>query len=141
SVPYSSENEAEMEILRWTGRPSLALINHIGEGACSASWEAALGQYFRIVRHFDAVRAPFEDHLGLLRGLGELASGWREPLERAAGHLRAQRTQRDKQAVTLSASALGEMLGHVETRALHEGADRGEAETTLRQRWRDWQRQ
>src|SRR5690625_1289647 len=82
SVPYSSENEAEMEILRWTGRPSLALINHIGEGDCSASWEAALGQYFRIVRHFDAVRAPFEDHLGLLRGFGELASGWREPLER-----------------------------------------------------------
>src|SRR5699024_208519 len=93
------------------------------------------------VRHFDAVRAPFEDHLGLLRGFGELASGWREPLERAAGHLREQRTQRDKQAVTLIASALGEMLGHVETRDLHEGADRGEAETTLRQRWRDWQRQ
>ncbi|HET7267588.1 MAG TPA: GTPase/DUF3482 domain-containing protein [Oleiagrimonas sp.] len=141
SVPYSSENEAEMDILRWTGRPSLALINHIGDHDCSASWEAALGQYFRIVRHFDAVRAPFEEHLGLLRGFGELASGWREPLERAVHHLREQRKRRDTQAVTLIAAALGDMLRHTETRTLREGADRGEAESTLRQRWRDWERQ
>lgn len=141
SVPYSSENEAEMEILRWTGRPSLALINHIGEDDCSASWEAALGQYFRIVRHFNAVHAPFEDHLGLLRGFGELASGWREPLERAVHHLREQRSQRDRRTVTLIATALGDMLGHAETLTLREDADRGEAETKLCQRWRDWERQ
>lgn len=141
SVPYSSENEAEMEILRWTGRPSLALINHIGEDDCSASWEAALGQYFRIVRHFDAVRAPFEDHLGLLRGFGELASGWRDPLEQAVRHLRDQRARRDTQSVTLIATALADMLGHVESKALREDTDRGEVEVTLRQRWRDWQRQ
>ena len=30
SVPYSAEHEAEMTILRWSGRPSLALINTIG---------------------------------------------------------------------------------------------------------------
>lgn len=140
SVPYSSENEAEMEILRWTGRPSLALINQIGSDDFSAPWEAALGQYFRIVRHFNAVRAPFADHLGLLRGFGELAPGWREPLERAVQHLRAQRDQRDRQAVTLIAAALGDMLGHVETLALREGADRTVATQTLGQRWRDWQR-
>lgn len=140
SVPYSSENEAEMDILRWTGRPSLALINHIGKNDCSASWEAALGQYFRIVRHFNAVHAPFEEHLGLLRGFGELASAWREPLEKAVQHLREQRNQRDRQAVAQIATALGDMLGHVETLTLREGADRDEAEATLRQRWRDWQR-
>ena len=31
SVPYGAEYEAEMEILRWTGQPRLALINPIGE--------------------------------------------------------------------------------------------------------------
>ncbi len=141
SVPYSSENEAEMEILRWTGRPSLALINHIGDDDCSAAWEAALGQYFRIVRHFDAVRAPFEEHLALLRGFGELAPGWREPLERAARHLREQRDRRERESVTLIAAALGDMLRHVETMTLREGTDRRAATQTLRERWRDWQRQ
>ena len=141
SVPYSSENEAEMEILRWTGRPSLALINHISDDDYSAQWEAALGQYFRIVRQFNAVQAPFEEHLGLLRGFGELASGWREPLERAVHYLREQRNQRDRQSVTLIATAIGDMLGHVETLSLREGADRTAATQTLRERWRDWQRQ
>ena len=141
SVPYSSENEAEMEILRWTGRPSLALINHIGEHDYSAQWEAALGQYFRIVRQFNAVQAPFEEHLWLLRGFGELAPGWREPLERAVHYLRDQGNQRERQSVTLIATAIGDMLGHVETLSLREGADRTAATQTLRERWRDWQRQ
>ena len=32
TVPYSSDYEAEMEILRWTGRPRMALVNRIGAG-------------------------------------------------------------------------------------------------------------
>src|SRR3546814_3333748 len=103
SVPYSRENEAEMEILRWTGQPSLALINRIGKDDHTGTWRAALGQYFQIVRCFDAVRAPFEDHLGLLRGFGELAPGWREPLEPAIEYLRAQRQHRPPPALTLLA--------------------------------------
>lgn len=143
SVPYSSENEAEMEILRWTGQPSLALINRIGENDHSETWRAALGQYFQIVRCFDAVRAPFEDHLGLLRGFGELAPEWRAPLERAVEYLREQRQHRDQQALMLIASALGEMLTHVETRTVHQADHQsGSAhEVQLRQRWQDWQRQ
>jgi len=43
SVPYNREHEAEMNILRWTGRPSLALINQIGPDDHSAACEAALG--------------------------------------------------------------------------------------------------
>lgn len=140
SVPYSSENEAEMEILRWTGRPSLALINHIGEDDFSATWEAALGQYFRIVRRFNAVRAPFEDHLGLLRGFGELAPEWSGALERAVQYLHEQRDHRGRQSVQLIATALGEMLGHVETLTLREDTDRSAADAKLRERWRDWQR-
>ncbi|HET6587788.1 MAG TPA: GTPase/DUF3482 domain-containing protein [Oleiagrimonas sp.] len=141
SVPYSSENEAEMEILRWTGRPSLALINRIGDADHGDVWQAALGQYFQIVRRFDAVRAPFEDHLGLLRSFGELAPDWREPLQRAADYLREQRHHRDRQTATLIATALGDMLAHVESKTLHEDDDRQASEITLRQRWRDWQRQ
>ena len=33
SVPYGPEYEAEMEILRWTGRPSMAVINPIASRA------------------------------------------------------------------------------------------------------------
>ena len=54
SVPYGPEYDAEMEILRWTGQPRLALINPIGETDHVEAWRTALGQYFSVVRVFDA---------------------------------------------------------------------------------------
>ena len=59
SVPYGPEYEPEMEILRWSGRPRLALINPIGDADHVEAWRAALGQYFSVVRVFDAVTADF----------------------------------------------------------------------------------
>src|ERR1700682_4497831 len=55
--PFRRNYEAEMEILRWTGRPGMALVNRIGEEDPSAEWRRALDQYFRIVRDFDAFSA------------------------------------------------------------------------------------
>ncbi|HEY5674135.1 MAG TPA: GTPase, partial [Malonomonas sp.] len=50
SVSYGAEYEAEMEILRWTGQPRMALINPIGPADHVEAWRAALGQYFSVVR-------------------------------------------------------------------------------------------
>lgn len=140
SVPYSSEHEAEMNILRWTGRPSLALINRIGDQDHSERWQAALGQYFQIVRHFDAVHAPFETHLGLLRSFGQLAPAWQQPLEEATRHLAKQRQHRQHHALTLIARALAAMLAHTESATLLPDGNRNELEHDLSQRWRQWQR-
>jgi len=141
SVPYNREHEAEMNILRWTGRPSLALINQIGPDDHSAAWEAALGQYFQIVRRFDAVRAPFEKHLDLLRSFGQLAPHWREPLDAALEYLQALKFGRDSQALERIADALIDMLGHQETARLSEFEDASPLLPKLQQRWQNWQRE
>ncbi|TAM11799.1 MAG: DUF3482 domain-containing protein [Nevskiaceae bacterium] len=141
SVPYSSENEAEMEILRWTGQPRLALINAIDTTAdYSDTWQTALGQYFSIVRRFDAVRAPFAEHLGLLRSFAELMPAWREPLESAIHHLEEQRRYRWQRTQQLIATALADMLTHRERVALHDDSARSAVSAQLQARWRDWQR-
>ena len=98
SVPYGPEYEAEMEVLRWTGRPSLALINPIGEADHVEAWRAALGQYFKIVRVFNAVTAEFDKRLELLRAFGQLAEGWRDPLESAVSALESDRRRRRREA-------------------------------------------
>ncbi|MDF0751394.1 GTPase/DUF3482 domain-containing protein [Marinobacter sp. 71-i] len=118
SVPYSAQHEAEMTILRWTGRPSLALINSIGEDDYSDTWTKALGQFFQIVRKFDAVRAPFEQHVSLLRAFGQLEPNWEQPLEKATTFLSAQRRQRRTEAATLIARSLEEMMSFREKRTL-----------------------
>lgn len=98
SVPYGPEYEAEMEILRWTGRPSMAVINPISSRAHVAEWENALGQFFRVVRVIDALRADFATRRSLLLAFGELEAGWRAPLHAAVEALDADRRGRRRAA-------------------------------------------
>ena len=144
SVPYSAEHEAEMTILRWTGRPSLALINSIGDDDYSDTWQAALGQFFQVVRKFDAVRAPFAQHLSLLKAFGQLEPAWEQPLQQAVEHLASQREHRQHQAAALIAEALIAMMSFQETRTLPDQqatTDPQALENNLRERWYQHQRQ
>jgi hypothetical protein len=59
-----------MEILRWTGKPSLAVINPIDSEDYVQEWENALGQYFKTVRIFNSHRAEFVKRTSLLNVLG-----------------------------------------------------------------------
>ncbi|MFL1404823.1 GTPase/DUF3482 domain-containing protein [Marinobacter sp. M1N3S26] len=147
SVPYTAEQEAEMTILRWTGQPSLALINRIGADDHTESWHKALGQFFQVVRSFDAVRAPFEKHLSLLKAFGQLRPDWEQPLDQATHYLTRQREDRQWQSARLIAGALADMMRHQESRTLPRnlptpGSNSREAlETRLRERWYQNQRE
>ncbi|MBB6428906.1 GTPase/DUF3482 domain-containing protein [Algisphaera agarilytica] len=110
SVPYGPEYEAEMEILRWTGRPSLALINPIGEADYIEAWRSALGQYFKIVRVFNAVTAEFDKRLELLRAFGQLKEEWRQPLDTAVQALDADRQRRRHESAQEIATLLADGL-------------------------------
>ena len=111
AVPYAPEYDAEMEILRWSGQPSVALINPIGSRAHVDDWSLALGQYFRVVRVLDTLDAPFEQRLQVLSAFGELSQQWREPLSRAIHNLREVR----EQALRGSASAIAELIAQAIT--------------------------
>ncbi|MFT5995578.1 MAG: GTPase Era involved in 16S rRNA processing [Glaciecola sp.] len=145
SVPYSAEHEAEMTILRWTGRPSLALINTIGSDDYSDTWQAALGQFFQVVRKFDAVRAPFEQHLSLLRAFGQLEPNWEQTLQQATHFLSKQRQQRQSQAASIIALALTDMMSFQEKRSLSVDESASTSDNmladTLKQNWYQHQRE
>ena len=111
STPYGPEYEPEMEILRWTGRPSMALINPIGETDHIAEWQKALGQYFRIVRVFDVMTAEYDKRIDLLRAFGELDESWRDSLSEAINYLQRERGRRH----SLSARTIAEMLADMLT--------------------------
>jgi hypothetical protein len=106
SRPYGRQYEAEMEVLRWTGQPRMALINLISSGDHVEEWRAALSQYFSIVRAFDALRADFGKRIDLLRSFGAIDERWAAPLTRAADALIADRERR-RRAV---AGEIGDLL-------------------------------
>lgn len=104
--PYRQNYEAEMEILRWTGQPGMALINRVGAGDHSADWRRALDQYFRIVRDFDAYRVSFTERMRVLSAFRELRSEWQEPIGRAIRALRADRARRREESTRVLAELL-----------------------------------
>lgn len=116
--PYGPEYELEMQVLQWTGRPRMALINLIGEGDYVDDWRQALDQYFSLVRVFDAVHADFEKRVALLRGFGELEESWRAPIEQAVTALEAERTRRRERSAVEIANCLIETMSHTERSSL-----------------------
>jgi hypothetical protein len=137
AVPYGPEYEAEMEVLRWTGQPSMALINPIGSADHVDDWRRALGQYFRIVRVFNAVTAEFDKRVELLRAFAQLNEEWRSPLVRAADLLVADRHHRRQRAARRIAEMLGEMVTHTESKRLAATDDPGPHRGPLEKRYRD----
>jgi hypothetical protein len=141
SKPFGPEYEAEMEVLRWTGAPSMALINPIGSAAYVEQWERALGQYFRIVRVFNAVTAEWDKRIELLRAFGQLREAWRTPLDRAVAALEQQRTQRRRAcAAEIASLTLAALRARVEE-TITTGSDPAALRDTLRQRYEQHLRQ
>ena len=80
--PLRDDFLAEMEILRWTGRPRLAVLNRRDQdtGTDEEAWKSRLGSAFNLTRTFDAHRARYEERLLLFRALLEIEEHHRESL-------------------------------------------------------------
>ncbi|MCB1842006.1 MAG: DUF3482 domain-containing protein [Halioglobus sp.] len=136
SCPFAADYEAEMEILRWTGRPSLALINPVDNDDYAAEWEAGLGQYFRTVRSFNAHRAEYDKQLELLELFGHLDTHWRAALERAVSVLRAERSAQHRAASVLIGDMLCDALTFSTSQRLLQGMPTEPAQKALALRYR-----
>lgn len=108
--PYRDNYKSEMEILRWTGRPSMALINRIGEGDHTEAWRSALDQFFKVVRDFDAHTASFEERVRLLSTFEALNPQAEDQLRRAVEALRKDRTRRVDEVVRIVTELLVAVL-------------------------------
>ena len=134
--PYGPEYEVEMQVLQWTGRPRMALVNLIGDGDYVEGWRQGLGQYFSIVRVFDAVRADFAKRIALLRAFAELDESWRDAIERAVAALVAERERRRRRSAGEIAGCIADCLTHVERAPLAVEAERERVESRLLEKLR-----
>jgi len=114
SKPYGAEYEAEMEILRWSGMPSMALINLIGEDDYQKEWQKALEHYFKIVRVFNPMRATFSQIIELLEAMAELKYEWREQIKKAIDILKLYQLQKIKKSSLIITDTIQAALSHQE---------------------------
>ncbi len=92
SRPMTAVDTAEMEILRLTARPRMAIINpKSGEGRFLQSWKTAFRQSFNSVRTFNAQTARFVDRIELLEALKSIDQDWEPALSQAVELVRMDR--------------------------------------------------
>ena len=121
SRPLLDIHLAEMELLRLTGAPRLAIINRTSADDHVAAWKRRLGQHFNAVREFDAHRASFADRVELLETLAGIEQHWKPRLAQAVALLQEEWALRLDDAATIIAELLAECLAHRETAPLPAG--------------------
>ena len=139
--PYGDEYEAEMEILRWTGQPSMALINRIGAHDHTDQWERALGQYFKLIRRYDPMRHDFDAHITLLEGMAQLRQDWIAPVKESIARFRQYRLRLRRETAEAIARLIAGALSHVEKIALDRDTPSDEDQAKLRARYEESLRQ
>ncbi len=137
SKPYGEEYEAEMEILRWTGQPSMALINHIDESDYSQDWKRALGQYFKMVRTFNPMATDVSQHISILESMAQLKEEWIAPVKQSIKLFEAYHEQMLRQSADAIAKLVSESLSDVETLTLGDAEAQDVDKKALKEKYKE----
>ena len=137
SKPYGEEYEAEMEILRWTGEPSMALINHIDKSDYSQEWKRALGHYFKMVRTFNPMTTDVLQHIGILESMAQLKEEWIAPVKQSIRLFEAYHAQMIRQSAEAIAKLVSKSLSDVETLTLGDKEAEDEEKEALEEKYKE----
>jgi Domain of unknown function (DUF3482)/50S ribosome-binding GTPase len=124
SEPLLEIHIAEMEILRLTGQPRLAIINRTKAEDHLAEWRRRLGLHFNAVREFNAHYASFSDRIELLETLAGIEQRWKPKLMRAVEIFREEWQKRLDDCADIILDLLSDALTHYESAAGSELASR-----------------
>jgi hypothetical protein len=137
SRPVLDIHLAEMELLRLTGAPRLAIINRSGVDDHVTAWKRRLGLHFNAVREFNAQHASFADRVELLETLAGIEQTWKPQLLQAVALLQQDWNARLDDCAELIVEQLADCLVHSETSTLpsRDAAQRAAAGEALKARY------
>ena len=121
SKPLRDAFVAEMEIIRWTGTPRMALLNEkVDHPERTREWRTRLGSYFNLVRTFNAHRASFEERCSLLKSLLEIDERNKEGIEETVRMIGSEWEQRREESAEFMMDFLAKALKHRESEKIDE---------------------
>lgn len=113
SRPLREVDRQEMEILRLTGLPRLALLNlKKDERRFLEDWKEALSRRFNLIREFNAHHASFSERIDLLVALQQLTPGDKDHLQSLQHRLEEEWHYRAEQATLILETLWLQTLRH-----------------------------
>ena len=107
SRPLTDEDYSEIEILRLTGLPRLAVINHKEEEFdYTDEWKHSFRKSFNAIRVFNTHEATYSERIGLLEALSRIDQEWQVSLDRIIDAYRRDHIERNHRIAALVADYL-----------------------------------
>ena len=124
SRPLRNMDKAEMEILRLTGCPRMAIINCKGEETVWLSeWQAAFRKHFNSIRLFNSCRVTYTERIELLESLKGIDQELQPVLDKVVSAFKEDWQQRTIQVVELLLGFLEEGISYSRSVALPPGVN------------------
>lgn len=131
SRPVRNSDRAEMEILRLTGAPRMAVINSKEEdSAFLADWHTDFRRHFNAIRVFNSCRANYRQRLELLQSLQSIDQQLQPVLKTVIDSFERDWQARNQRTAELILKLLTDTLGYRTTAVCGKHCD----ETSLKQK-------
>jgi predicted GTPase len=113
SKRIKEKDRVEMELLRLTGRPRMAILNNLTTNdKHMPAWQDALNKSFNSVREFNAHRATYAERIALLNALKTIDQRWEPMLDQTVRAFQRDWERRIDQTVTTILELLRKALSH-----------------------------
>jgi len=113
SKRIKEKDRVEMELLRLTGRPRMAILNNLSTNdKHMPAWQDALNKSFNSVREFNAHRATYAERIALLNALKTIDQRWEPMLDKTVRAFQHDWQRRIDQSVTTILELLRKALSH-----------------------------
>ena len=111
SRPLRGDDRAEMEILRMTGQPRMAIINCKDDTlSFMEEWKSEFRKHFNIVRVFNAHTATYKERIELLESLKAIDQDWQPALEKVISAFKQDWQGRNNRTAELIVEMLEESI-------------------------------
>jgi hypothetical protein len=138
SRPVRTDDLAEMEILRLTGRPRMAVINskHMDKDY-TQDWRREFGKHFNSIRVFNANTANFHDRIAMLESLKSIDQEWEPVLAGVIQAFQAEWEKRNRLASAYITHAIEKSLRCSVSQSVHDSKDPVMTRETLARAYQD----
>ncbi|MBW1779371.1 MAG: GTPase/DUF3482 domain-containing protein [Deltaproteobacteria bacterium] len=131
SRPVRSVDLAEMEILRLTGCPRMAVINcKEDETSYLEAWKKDFRKHFNAIRIFNANKATYAERIDLLENLKSIDQDWEPALERVISAFKEDWKERNRRTAEIICDLLEDCLAYSIKKTLTENT----SEESLKER-------